>query len=126
MRFIISSNANDFHFYSDIDDDNLVEGVRFFIEGTQLKQGITEPSGVPLSYDGAETVSVISSHVRNIEQSVTAFHYFDNTGMEITDYNKVDEVRFVTMNLVVNVSPDRLPNQLTLRSSATLRNVVNQ
>jgi len=121
---IISIEPNQFYFYSDIDSDPLVERVRIFTEGTYLRQGVTKALGDPLSYSGAEIVSTISEDVRNIEQSVTTFHYYDGDGNEILN-GDVTAVRFVTIDLVVNVSPDKLPNQLTLRSSATLRNLRN-
>jgi type II secretory pathway pseudopilin PulG len=119
---IISITPNQFYFYSDVDSDPLVERIRIFTEGTLLKQGLTKASGDPLAYSAVETVTTISEDVRNVEQSVDVFHYFDIAGLEITD-SDITEVRFVTIDLVVNVSPDKLPNQLTLRSSATLRNL---
>jgi len=119
---IISIDDNQFYFYSDVDSDPLVERIRLFVEGTSLKRGVTKAAGDPPSYSGAETVADVSEEVRNIEQAVTTFHYYDNAGAEITD-GDITEVRFVTIDLVVNVSPDKLPNQLTLRSSATLRNL---
>lgn len=121
---IVSIEPEQFYFYSDIDSDPLVERVRFFTEDTYLKQGVTEAAGDPLSYSGDETVSTISENVRNVEQAVTTFHYYDEEGDEVLD-GDVTAVRFVTIDLVVNVSPDKLPNQLTLRSSATLRNLRN-
>jgi type II secretory pathway pseudopilin PulG len=119
---IVSIAPNQFYFYSDVDTDPLVERIRIFTEETFLKQGLTKASGDPLTYSGSEIVTTISENVRNIEQDVDVFHYFDSTGAEITD-SDITEVRFVTIDLVVNVSPDKLPNQLTLRSSATLRNL---
>lgn len=119
---IVSIAPNQFYFYSDIDSDPLVERVRIFTEDTFLKQGLTKASGDPLTYSGAEIVTTISEDVRNVDQSVDVFHYYDSTGSEILN-GDITEVRFVTVDLVVNVSPDKLPNQLTLRSSATLRNL---
>ena len=121
---IISIAPNQFYFYSDIDSDPLVERVRIFIEDTYFMQGVTKATGDPLSYSGSETVSIVSEDVRNSEQSVVTFHYYDENGDEVLD-SDVTAVRFVTIDLVVNVSPDKLPNQLTLRSSATLRNLRN-
>jgi type II secretory pathway pseudopilin PulG len=121
---IISIAPNQFYFYSDIDSDPLVERIRIFTEDTFLKQGLTKATGDPLTYSGVETVTIISEDIRNVEQSVDVFHYYDESGAEIID-SDITEVRFVTVDLVVNVRPDKLPNQLTLRSSATLRNLRN-
>lgn len=121
---IISMDANSFYFYSDIDRDNSVERVRYFIDGTDLKKGITESFGDPPQYlDSNEIVSVISDNSRNLEQGISVFRYFDNKGNEIIDYNNISDVAFVKINLVVNVNANRLPDEFTLRSSATLRNL---
>jgi len=112
------------YFYSDIDRDDNVERIRYFLDGTNLKKGVTESSGNPLSYDdGNETVSIISEEVRNGEQSTSIFRFYDSTGGEIFNVPlNLTSVAFVTVNLVVNINPARLPNEFTLRSSAALRN----
>ena len=121
---VISMGANSFYFYSDIDRDNSVERIRYFIEGTDLKKGLTESSGDPPKYlDSNEVISTISDSTRNVEQGVSVFKYFDNQGNEITNYDKIDDVAFVKVNLVVNINANRLPDEFTLRSSATLRNL---
>jgi prepilin-type N-terminal cleavage/methylation domain-containing protein len=121
---VISMATSSFSFYSDIDEDIFVEKVRYFIDGTDLKKGVTNSSGDPLSYDGDnEVVSLVSDNVRNNFESVMLFSYFDYSGDLITNLASTTDLRFVTVELVVNVNPIRLPNNFTLRSSATLRNV---
>lgn len=121
---VISIGEHEFAFYSDIDDDPLIERVRFFLDGTKLQRGVVDPSGSPLSYDeSTEVVSTVSQNVRNLEQDVTTFRYYDEEGDEITPPDGVSDTRFITIDLVVNVSPDQLPNELTISSSATLRNL---
>ncbi len=120
---IISMSTSSLSFYADIDKDPLVEKVRYFIEGAALKQGIVEPSGDPPSYTQAETVTTVSQYIRNISQNVNTFAYYDQNGAAISSMSNITAVRFVRVNTIVNVSPDRLPNELTLRSSATLRNL---
>jgi len=87
---------------------------------------VLEPSGDPLVYTDAETSSVVSNQVRNVANSITTFTYYDEDGILITDYARAADVRFVRLDLVVNVNPNRLPNELTLRSSATLRNLIDR
>jgi len=121
---IISIDANSFYFYSDIDRDSSIERIRYFIDGTDLKKGITDASGDPPQYlDINETISVVSDSSRNIEQGISVFKYFDNQGNEIIDYANISDVAFVKVNLVVNINANRLPDEFTLRSSATLRNL---
>lgn len=121
---IISIDANSFYFYSDIDRDDSVERIRYFIDGTDLKKGLTEASGDPPQYlDGNEMISIVSDSTRNIEQAIPVFEFFDEQGVEITDYDNISDVAFVKVNLVVNINANRLPDEFTLRSSATLRNL---
>jgi hypothetical protein len=121
---IISIDANSFYFYSDVDRDSSIERIRYFIDGTDLKKGLTESAGDPPQYlDINEVISVVSDNSRNIEQGISVFRYFDNQGNEIIDYANISDVAFVKVNMVVNVNANRLPDEFTLRSSATLRNL---
>lgn len=123
---IVAIDRHSFTFYSDVDNDTAIERVRYVVEGTDFKRYVLEPTGDPLGYTGVETSSVVSDEVRNIDNSITTFTYYDEDGVEITEYSRVAYVRFVRLDLVVNVNPDRLPNELTLRSSAALRNLIQR
>lgn len=120
---IVSLGPNDFTFYADIDSDPLIERVRYYLQGTSLYRDVTDPSGDPPVYGAAQTTSVISETVRNLEQGITMFEYYDTSGALMNNYAQIANVRFIAMNIVVNVDPNRLPNQLTLRSTAALRNL---
>ncbi|HEY4519789.1 MAG TPA: type II secretion system protein [Candidatus Paceibacterota bacterium] len=121
---VVSLAAHEFTFYADIDGDNRAERMRYFVEENSLKRGVTPPSLDLLNpYAGAEQISTISDNVRNIEQSVNTFSYYDQNGTEITNYSTVTGVRFVSVTIIVNVDPNKLPNQLILHSSAALRNL---
>jgi prepilin-type N-terminal cleavage/methylation domain-containing protein len=121
---VISMGANSFYFYSDTDRDESVERIRYFIDGTDLKKGITEASGDPPKYlDMNEFILIISDSARNIEQEISVFNFFDEYGVEITDYAKISDVAFVKVNLIVNINASSSPDEFTLRSSATLRNL---
>jgi len=128
---IISFGPNDFKFYADIDTDSFVEKVHYYVASTtassaSLIEGAIQPSGDPPVYTGAEATSTLSNYVHNLDQGVATFTYYDQNGAQITDYTKVASVRFVTINMVVDVDPNRTPTILTLRSSAALRNLVGK
>jgi len=120
---VVSFGPNDFIFYADVDTDPFAEKVHYYLSGNLLTQGIVDASGDPPVYTGAEVVSTVSEYVRNTEQSVPVFTYYDKNGLPITDYAKVAEVRFVTISVVVDVDTNRTPAAVTLRSSAALRNL---
>ncbi len=123
---IISASANSFSFYSDVDRDNIIEKVRLYLDTdtNTFKKGLTESAGDPPTYDSQpETLFILADNVRNIEQSVNIFKYYDNTGAEVIDLSNVSSIAFVSMSVVVNVNPVRAPNDFTLRASASLRNI---
>ncbi len=120
---IISMATSSFSFYADIDDDAFLEQVRFFLQGNSLMRGVIDPSSDPPVYTNPETISTVSDNVRNTEQNVLMFQYYDQNGTLMNDLSKIAEVRFVQATIVVNINPNRLPNQFTLRSTAALRNL---
>jgi len=123
---IISAAANSFSFYSDVDRDNSIEKVRLYLETdtNTFKKGLTESAGDPPTYDSQpETLFTLADNVRNVEQSVNIFKYYDNTGTEVINLSNVSSIAFVTMSVIVNVNPVRAPNDFTLRASAALRNL---
>jgi len=121
---VVSIAENDFVFYADVDNDALIERVHYYLSGTNLMRGVLDPTGNPPDYVGVETVSVIAQHVRNTAQGITTFRYYDEIGSEITNYTNWTAVRFVRVELGVNVNVAALPNQLTLSSSAAIRNLI--
>jgi Tfp pilus assembly protein PilW len=120
---VISIAPNQFSFYADVDSDPQIEQVRFFLEGTALKEGVINPTGDPPAYTGTETISIVSDNVQNLATNVTTFQYYDANGAEITDYTRFGSVRSVTIHILVDNDLKQPPAALELRSSATLRNL---
>jgi len=120
---IISMSPTSFSFYADIDADPFIEQVTFYLTGNSLIRAVVDPTGDPPTYANPEVTNVISDNVRNTEQGFAVFEYYDVNGNRMTDLSKIAEVRFVETTIVVNINPNRLPNQFTLRSSAMLRNL---
>ena len=122
---VISIAPSQVSFYASvIKNDPLIQQVRFFVQGTSLLEGIIEPSGDPLSYaTSSEVVKTISNYVQNLTFATSTFTYYDQNGNLITNYANYDAMRFVTINLIVDVSTTSLPTSLDLMSSAALRNL---
>lgn len=120
---IIAMSTSSVSFYADIDGDPFVEQLRFFVSGGSLMRGVIDPSGDPPVYTNPETISSLSDYVRNFDQNVAAFRYYDLNGTLMTDLTDVAAVRFIETTVVVNINPLRMPNQFTLRSTAALRNL---
>lgn len=122
---IVSIAAHDIVFYADSDNDAFIERLHYSVVSTNLREGLLDPTGDPPVYTGSESTATLSDFVHNLDvgNGTTTFAYYDKNGTLITDYSKVADVRFVTVNIIVNVDPVRLPNQIMLRSSAALRNL---
>lgn len=112
-------------FYADTDKDTIIERIHYSLDGTNLYRNVLDSSGTPPTYSGGGATSTVSSYVRNAEEGVPLFRYYDAEGNEITNFIEVDEVRLVTVSIVVNILPIRAPEEFTLRSSATPRNLRN-
>jgi type II secretory pathway pseudopilin PulG len=122
---IISIAANQISFYANVTKgDPYTQKIRFFTQGNSFKEGVIEPTGDPPAYTGTEIVTSLSDYVQNITVATSTFFYYDQNGMLINDYTQFQKVRFVTVNLVVDASTSSLPTQLTLISSAALRNLI--
>jgi len=120
---IIALATSSISFYADIDDDPFIERLRFFTQGGALYRGLIDPSGDPPVYTNPETISQVSEFVRNDAQGVNMFRYYDLNGALMTDLTDITELRFVEATVIVNINPNRMPNQFTLRSTAALRNL---
>lgn len=113
-------------FYADVDDESDVEKVRYYLNSGYLMRGVIKASGTPLAYTAAESSVIMSDYVRNLEKGVDIFTYQSATGTAITNASSTQQVRFVLISLIVNVNPNRLPEEFMLRGSSSLRNLKDQ
>lgn len=121
---IIEIATSTMSFYSDADNDGKVERIRYFLDGTNFRKGVIISSGDPPAYAVlSESVSLVSDNVRNAVIGTPTFTYYDKGGALMSDYTKIGDVGFVLVRMVVNVHPERTPEDYELRSSAALRNV---
>jgi len=115
------ANDYEFVFYSDIDTDTAVERVRYFIDGTNLKKGVIEPTGHPIQYLAAnEKISILTLYVRN---QPPIFHYYDGQGAELPAPARLKDTKMMMVYIVVNVDPLRPPQDFVLESYVQLRNL---
>jgi len=93
-----------------------------FGAGNELKKGVIEPVGYPAQYPlDQEKISIITSYVQN---TPPIFEYFDKNGDKITDYPaRLGDAKLMEVFLVVNVNPNRPPQDFQLESFVQLRNL---
>ena len=111
-------------FYCDTDYDSNIEQIRYTIEDHTLIRAVSEPSGVPPEYTDPETVTNQITSVRNEDLGVALFTYYDVDSNEVTDYSDIGDIVSVDVQIIVNISPERAPDDYALQSTATLRNIV--
>ncbi|MDD4290485.1 MAG: type II secretion system protein [Patescibacteria group bacterium] len=104
-------------FYSDPDFDYIMERVKYYLDGVQLKRSIIEP-GVSNLYNETPTIKVIADYVNNLSSPI--FKYYDSALNETTTMNNVRSVGF---SLKINITPQRAPNDYILESDVQLRNL---
>ena len=118
---IASTTDFQFSFYGDINRDSNIERVRYFVEGTDFKKGVIEPVGIPAVYPaGTEKISVLSHYVRN---SPPVFRYFDENNQELPAPARKRDTKLMQVYLVINVDPNKSPQDFVLSSMVQLRNL---
>lgn len=120
---IEAAGNNNITLYEDYDNDLTVERVRYFLSGNDFQRGVIEPTGSPAVYTGAEIVTTLAQYIRNVEVGTNIFQYYDTSGALMASPYTLVNIRYVKVNLVVNVNPATLPNEFSLRGSAAMRNV---
>jgi len=122
---LIARASTTISFYSDIDRDDSVELIEYELASTTLYKYIYDAAGSPPVYNTSpsETI-VISRYVQNDLQDIEIFSYFNENGMSATSTTLVTDIRYVGVNLIINIDPVRDPGEFSLRSSASLRNLI--
>ncbi len=119
------ANPHYFTFYSDIDPDAVTEYIEYELVDTTLYRRVHKAGGFPATYSTTTpSIFTLSEYVQNNINSVPTFRYYDNSGVEIPDPNsQITDIRFIRMQLIVNIDPVRAPGEFMLEGSATPRNL---
>lgn len=128
---IVDANNQSFTFYGDIDSDDNVEKVRYFLTGTNLIKGVTEPTVTPpIEYLAInEATSTISQYVNNGSDPI--FYYYngnypaDTTNNPLTTPSDVNVIKLVRLFLKINLVPARAPDDVILDIFVQMRNLKN-
>lgn len=117
-----------FIFYSDVDKDASVERVRYFLDGTDFKKGVVEPSGDPPQYIlEDEVVKILSIYVRN--ESTPIFAYYngdwplDIINNPLPTLTRLTDTKLMHVYLKINADPNRPPDNFELESDVQIRNL---
>ncbi len=124
---IAAAGSTTLTYYSDIDRDGSKEQIRYFLSGNTLKQGITEATGNPQSYQSAN--EKISSLIRNVvfTGSTPIFSYFDGgydgSGPALIDPPSVLDIRLIKITVTVDRDPAASPAASEFETQVSIRNL---
>ena len=122
---LVSMSSSSIGFYSDIDRDNSVEYVRYYLASTTLYKNVYNATGTPIGYSSTtpDEVYIISEYVRNFEQATSTFLYYLEDGVRATATSTVTDIRYIEVTMIINVDPYRTPGEFKLTSSAAPSNL---
>jgi prepilin-type N-terminal cleavage/methylation domain-containing protein len=112
-------------FYSDIDPDAVTEFIEYELINTTLYRRVHKAGGFPATYStSTPSTFTLSEYVQNNIEAIPTFRYYNNSGEEIANPNaQITDIRYIRMQLVVNIDPIRAPGEFVLEGSATPRNL---
>ena len=123
---LMRADDNEVGFFADVDNDGVVEQVRYFLSGSELLRGVVEPTGEPPTYDpGQESVKVVAENIRN---STPVFYYYneswpgDLVNNPLAVGSRLTQTRLVKVELVVNTSPGNI-DDFKIDTEIMLRNL---
>lgn len=124
---IESASSTAITFFSDVNSDGLVDKVRYYLNGSIIKKGVTAPTGSPLSYNPSN--EVVSNLINSVISSSTLpiFQYFPSsyagTSSPLTYPIDIASIRLVKITVIIDNDPNRSPVQIVVSSSVSMRNL---
>ena len=127
---IQSAKDNELVVFSDYNKNGTTERLRFYLENSQLKMGIANPTGgIPKTYPtNDESVVILAERVVNMANE-PAFYYYNEDYPGDTENNPVvtpadvSEIRLVKILLKINIDPNRAPDNVQTQSFVEMRNL---
>jgi len=126
---IADAQSQSFVFYSDIDSDNQVEKVRYYLENTNLMKEVTKPTagGVPEYLSSNTSTSTVAGFVRN--STTPIFYYYNGDYPSDTANNplslptNISDIKLIQLYLEINIDPSKAPDDFVLDVFVNLRNI---
>ena len=123
---LAAATAQSLTVFANVDSDNDQEQIRFFLENSQMKIGIIEPTGSPATYPaGNEAISILASNIRNGANQIFSYYDKNYTSNEAALSIPVNllNVRLVKINLSIDFNPNLPPLPIEMQTSVTFRNL---
>ncbi|NTW14119.1 MAG: prepilin-type N-terminal cleavage/methylation domain-containing protein [Candidatus Moranbacteria bacterium] len=127
---VVSGDNFDLVAFIDVDNDGKTERVHYYLQNSLLKRGVTEPAATqPVTYPaGDQTTTTIARYIANTTDKPIFFYYNDNypgdtVNNPLNTPIAIQDARLVKVRLIVNINPNRAPEETTIESFAEFRNL---
>lgn len=97
--------------------------VRFYVYGTQLKMGKTEPAGVEPNITYPSENEIVTMLVDNLQNTTTVFNYFDELNNQLASPINVPAIKMTEIIVTLDDDPDNTPAAITERTMVQFRNL---
>lgn len=124
---IESAGTSSFVFYSDIYRNGIFERVRYFLGTSTLQEGVTVPSGNPLTYNTSTEVVTTEINDLVLTSSTPFFSYYDAnyTGTQASMTYPIDvaDIRLVQFSFYADVNQSSSPTPEYFSQMVDIRNL---
>lgn len=124
---IESAGTSSLVFYSDIDQDGIMEKVRYALATSTIRRGVIEPTGNPLVYVSSSEVSTNIIENVIVSTSTNMFDYFDSTyygsSTAMTFPVAISNIRIVKISVFVDTNPGKSPKPTLFSDTVNIRNL---
>lgn len=125
---LVAANDQEVQFYSDVDNDDEVEKVRYFLDGQDLMRGVVEPqASTPIYDDMTEMTKVVSSFVTN--DSEPLFYYYngdwpgDAVNNPLVQADRLLDTRLIQVEIKINTGEGFGVEDFELATEVMMRNL---
>lgn len=125
--------ANDFSFYSDIDNNGAKDLVRYYLSGTTVYKEVTPPTGAPAVYNAAnKKVTTFMTGVRNGSTGVGLFQYYSSahtggtTGQIVPGTGSIENIRLIRITFTIDADVNKPPSATDVTTLVSIRNLKQQ
>lgn len=124
------ADDNELVVYSDYDKDGITERLHVYLENSQIKMGVTDPtSSLPKTYEsGDQETFILAERIVNTPAD-PIFYYYNREYPAVTEGNpvatpaSVSTIRLIEISLKINIDPNRAPDNVEMQSFVELRNL---
>ncbi len=113
-------------FFTNTDNDQLIERVRYFLENDTLKKGIIKPTGNPLTYNSNnETITYLAHNIANATTSIFSYYdsTYDGTSEPLIQPVESSQVRLIKIYITIDNNPSLPPGPLFMTTQVSIRNL---